>query len=115
MTEIVVRPASAEDAATIAHLANLLNQSEGLAESIFTEDLILRDGFGPNPAFSLLLAERAGEERGAHCLWWGVRSANRRARDFYAGLGAKDDDARFLELNGDAMLRLAREAETTSR
>ena len=160
MTDIVIRPASADDAATIARLANLLNRSEGLDDSIFTEDLIRRDGFGPNPAFSLLMAERGGEalgyamfhdshnsetparglwlvdlyvlesarglgigrrlmaavawagkERGALSLWWGVRSANRKARVFYAGLGAKDDDARILELNGDAMLRLAREAE----
>ena len=50
---------------------------------------------------------RATLERGATALWWGVRSSNRRARAFHAGLGAKDEDARILELDGEALGSLA--------
>ncbi len=50
---------------------------------------------------------RATVERGATALSWGVLSANRRARAFYAGLGAKDEDARILELDGEALRDLA--------
>ena len=51
-------------------------------------------------------------ERGARSVWWGVHSANRRARRFYAGLGAKDDDARILEIIDEALLALANEVPT---
>ena len=50
---------------------------------------------------------RATVERGATTLSWGVQSSNRRARAFYAGLGAKDEDARILELDGDPLRGLA--------
>ena len=48
-------------------------------------------------------------DRGCVSLWWGVRSCNRQARAFYAGLGAVDDDARILELAGPALAALASE------
>ncbi len=51
----------------------------------------------------------AAVDRGAESLWWGVRSANAGARAFYAGLGARDDDARILELDRAALARLAAE------
>ncbi len=47
-------------------------------------------------------------------LWWGVTSANRSARDFYAALGARDEDARILELDGAALAELARQADAPS-
>ena len=50
---------------------------------------------------------RLSVERGAQSLWWGVRSANREARAFYARLGARDEDTRILELDGEALARLA--------
>ncbi len=50
---------------------------------------------------------RATLARGATSLCWGVLTGNRRARAFYAGLGAKDEDARSLELNGDPLRALA--------
>ena len=49
-------------------------------------------------------------KRGATTLCWGVLSSNRRARAFYAGLGAKDEDTRILELDGDPLRALARAA-----
>lgn len=155
---VSVRPARPDDAGRIASLANLLSRHEGLGDALFSEEQVLRDGFGQWPAFHVLIAELDGEavgyalfndgydtdiparavwlndifvdapsrgrgigrrllaavagiavERGAQSVWWGVRSANRRARAFYAGLGAKDDDARILELKDSALLDLAAE------
>lgn len=156
MHSISIRKAQAADAAEIARLANLLSVSEGLPDNVFAEAIVLRDGFGPKPAFEVLLAvtpdravgyapfdefynsdipgrgiwltdlfvgpdlrgqgvgkrlmaavAREAVDRGCVSLWWGVRSANRKAREFYAALGAKDDDARILELNEDALARVA--------
>ena len=42
-------------------------------------------------------------------VWWGVLSSNRKARDFYAAIGARDEDARILELDGPALAALAAE------
>ncbi len=60
-----------------------------------------------------LLAAVAAEAvaTGAVSLWWGVVSANRKARDFYAALGARDEDARILELDGAALAALAEQAD----
>ena len=60
-----------------------------------------------------LLAAVAAEAvaTGAVSLWWGVVSANRNARDFYAALGARDEDARILELDGAALAALAEQAD----
>jgi len=63
-----------------------------------------------------LLAAVAAEAvaTGAVSLWWGVTSANRDARDFYASLGARDEDARILELDGGALTALAEQADPES-
>lgn len=55
-----IRPARPEDAGIIAELANALNRYEGRLASPFTAELVRRDGFGPDPAFSALLAEEDG-------------------------------------------------------
>lgn len=46
-------------------------------------------------------------EKGLASVWWGVTSDNLPARRFYEGLGARDEDARILELDGPALARLA--------
>ena len=60
----VVRPATARDAAAIARLANLLSLHEGQGDDVFSEEQVLRDGFGDRPAFQVLIAERAGNAVG---------------------------------------------------
>ena len=59
-----------------------------------------------------LLARVAAEAvaTGAVSVWWGVLSSNRKARDFYAAIGVRDEDARILELDGPALTALAAEA-----
>ncbi|NNG03313.1 MAG: GNAT family N-acetyltransferase [Inquilinus sp.] len=157
-----IRPAVPADARRIAELANLLSVNEGLGPDVFSEAIVLRDGFGETPAFSVLLAESGGEivgyalftdgyntdiaarsvfledifvvepargrgvgrrlfvavaraavGRGASSLWWGVRSSNRRARDFYGRLGAVDEDARILQFDGERLAALAAEDQNS--
>ncbi len=154
-----IRPAVVDDAEAIARLANALSRHEGLGDEIFSAAGVREGGFGANPAFTVVIAELAGEaagyalfqpfyntdlacrglwlsdifvveqargqgvgrkllaavarravDTGACSLWWGVRSANVRARAFYAELGAHDDDARILELDGPALEALAKQA-----
>ena len=56
---VVIREARPDDAAGIAELANALSLHEGV-EPGFSEDKVLRDGFGAQPAFSALVAEDNG-------------------------------------------------------
>jgi GNAT superfamily N-acetyltransferase len=160
MASITIRKAIAGDAAEIARLANRFGLLEGEADDLFSAAIVLRDGFGPKPAFEVLLAEQDGlavgyalfdefynseipgrgiwlsdlfvdlhvrgqglgkrlmaavaseaVARGCVSLWWGVRNSNAKARAFYEALGAKDDDARILELNEAALERVAAQAD----
>ena len=63
-----------------------------------------------------LLAAVAAEAvvSGFLSLWWGVTSANRNALDFYAALGARDEDARILELVGPALAKLAGQTDPSA-
>lgn len=83
------------------------------ARSVWLNDLFVDESARGGGIGRRLLAAvaRIAVERGARSVWWGVRSSNRRARQFYAGLGAKDDDARILELNDAALTEIAKEAD----
>ncbi len=79
---------------------------------LWLSDLFVVDGLrgrGIGRKLAAAVARRA-VDTGACSLWWGVFSANAQARAFYAGLGARDDDARILELAGPTLEALAREA-----
>jgi ribosomal protein S18 acetylase RimI-like enzyme len=54
---------------------------------------------------------RAALAEGRTSVWWGVRNSNTKALAFYDRLGATDDDARILELDGEALTSLAQAAE----
>lgn len=56
---LTVRPATPADAAIVADLANALDaEHDGVLP--FTPEIVLRDGFGDRPRFSVLLAEDMG-------------------------------------------------------
>ncbi len=83
--------------------------SEIAAPGVWLVDLLGREqarcwGVGRRLMGAVAGATRA---RGGTALWWGVLSSNRRARAFYAGLGAKDEVTRILELDGEALESLA--------
>jgi len=61
---LLIRPATAADAADIARLANALDASDGPGTQPYSADVIRRDGFGPHPAFTVLLAELDGRAIG---------------------------------------------------
>jgi GNAT superfamily N-acetyltransferase len=48
--------------------------------------------------------------RGYRSLWWNVRAANVLARRAYAAMGAREDDSREVQLQGDALEAIAAEA-----
>ena len=58
--------------------------------------------------FSAVAAETV--DLGLPSLWWGVMTDNLPARAFFSALGARDEDARILELDGPALQALASEA-----
>lgn len=121
--EQVARDGFGKDPAFQVLLAELDGEAVGYA--LFTEGyntdiparaVWLDDLFVDEPARGrgigrrlLAAVARIAVERGARSVWWGVRSTNQRARAFYARLGAKDDDARILELNDAALTALAAE------
>lgn len=59
-----------------------------------------------------LMAEvaRMAVAEGRTSVWWGVHNRNAGALAFYAALGARDDDARILELDGASLRDLANTA-----
>jgi GNAT superfamily N-acetyltransferase len=48
--------------------------------------------------------------RGYRSLWWNVRAANVRARRAYAAMGAREDDSREVQLQGEALEAIAIQA-----
>lgn len=60
----MVRLARPEDAADLARLAAELNEHQGDPADNFPAEVILRDGFGPEPHFVALLAELHGKAVG---------------------------------------------------
>jgi len=60
MTAVRVRPARADEAALLAGMANDLNDHVGVHGRPFTPERMLADGFGPEAAFTPLVAELDG-------------------------------------------------------
>ena len=86
--------------------------SERGGRSLWLVDLYVAPearGSGLGKALMAKVAQSAVTQ-GCVSLWWGVRSCNSKARAFYAGLGALDDDARILELAGRELAELAESA-----
>jgi GNAT superfamily N-acetyltransferase len=57
VSSVIVRAATATDAAEVVRLAQSLSIADGGRPSRLTEDNYRRDGFGPDPAFAALVAE----------------------------------------------------------
>ena len=86
--------------------------SDNAARGVWLLDLFVREGARRQGIGQALLATAARETlaRGGTSLLWGVISDNAGARAFYAGIGARDEDARILELDGEALTDLAQVA-----
>lgn len=86
--------------------------SDNAARGLWLLDLFVRESARRQGIGQALLAAAARETlaRGGTSLLWGVLSDNAEARAFYAGIGARDEDARILELDGEALTSLAQAA-----
>ncbi|MCW5750527.1 MAG: GNAT family N-acetyltransferase [Alphaproteobacteria bacterium] len=112
---IEIRPAKAEDAAQIARLANALDLHEGLGGRVFTEGRVLRDGFGLDPAFGVLVAGRPGDDGRvlAYLLWHWAYDTDRALRKFWVSDIFVAEEARGQGIGGALLKRaeaMAREA-----
>ena len=108
MTEVLVRAAKREDAATILRLIRDLADYEKLLHEVRASAAdILRDGFGERPAFECLLAEAGGEAVG-----FALFFPNYSTFEGRAGLYVEDiyvaPSARSLGVGRALMARLAR-------
>jgi GNAT superfamily N-acetyltransferase len=110
----VVTVLLAEAAGEVAGIATLIDfyNSDRAAFALWLNDLYVEEAWwGAGVAQSLMAAcAKEALARGAESLWWGVMDENARAIAFYRKLGATDDEAHILELNGPALSRLAGEA-----
>ena len=77
--------------------------------ALWLHDVMVRDDARRGGIGRRLMAAvaRIAVERGRTSVWWSVLSSNAAARRFYAALGARDEDVRLLELDGDALRALA--------
>jgi GNAT superfamily N-acetyltransferase len=79
---LTLRRAGIGDAEAIARLGDELNRHEGRPTGQLTAESVRRDGFGPDPAFEVLLAEADGEAVG-YALYHPAYEAGFAARGFY--------------------------------
>lgn len=91
--------------------------SDLAARALFLVDLFVVETARGHGVGRALMAAVAAEavRRGASCMLWGVRTANSEARAFYRRIGARDEDARILELHGPTFSALAAEGLTSPR
>ena len=83
--------------------------TEAGVRGLFLYDLFVRDaarGHGVGRALMRAFAAAAKAE-GRSFLWWTSKPWNRGAADFYAGLGAVEEDLRAHAIDGEAFERLA--------
>ena len=104
---ITVRPATAEDAATIVRLAHGLSQTGGGRASRLTEETCRRDGFGAEPAFRVLLAEIDGMVAG-YALYFSGYDTDRSSRGVYLADLYVDADYRRYGVGRALMKAVAR-------
>jgi ribosomal protein S18 acetylase RimI-like enzyme len=79
---VAVRDATPGDADSVARLARLLSLADGARPSQFTAEAYLRDGFGPQPAFRVLVAEVDGSVAG-YALFYPGYDTDRATRGVY--------------------------------
>jgi len=64
VADVRIRPAREADAALLAQMANDLNDHVGVRGRPFTAERVITDGFGPQRAFTPLVAETSGAVAG---------------------------------------------------
>jgi ribosomal protein S18 acetylase RimI-like enzyme len=80
---ITTRPARRDDARAIAKLSRELRQAIGEPADLFSEAVILRDGFGDKPEFEVIIAERGDGEVVGYALHYDAYEPGYAARGVY--------------------------------
>jgi ribosomal protein S18 acetylase RimI-like enzyme len=104
-----IRPATPDDAPAIARLARGLNELHRDPLEHFTPEAVLRDGFGPSPCFSVLVADRGGAVVG-YALYYDSYEPVYAARGLYLSDIFVDPDARRHGIGRALIAAVAREA-----
>ena len=104
-----IRPATPDDAPAIARLARGLNELHHDPLEHFTAEAILRDGFGPTPYFSVLVAEHEGAVVG-YALYCASYEPVYAARGLYLSDLFVDPDVRRHGMGRALMTAVAGEA-----
>ena len=79
---LTIRPATSEDVAGLVKLAQSLSIADGQRPFRLTKNVLLRDGFGENPAFSALVAE-IDQEVAGYTLYFQGYDTGRASRGVY--------------------------------
>ncbi|MGH6948946.1 MAG: GNAT family N-acetyltransferase [Kiloniellales bacterium] len=109
MAGIAIRAAARKDAGSLARLCAALSAHEGESAPAFTAETVLRDGFGPNRAFELLVAETAGRLVG-YALFYPVFDTQTAARGIHIGDLFVAAEARHRGVGRALMAAVARRA-----
>ncbi|HLB79526.1 MAG TPA: GNAT family N-acetyltransferase [Dongiaceae bacterium] len=106
-TDLRLRPATPADAEAVAATYRALSRDEGGPPSRFTAAAFRRDGFGAEPAFRCLLAERDGAVVG-YALYYPDYDTDRLVRSVYLADLYVENTARRRGVGGALMAAVAR-------
>lgn len=109
MAGFAIRAAARKEAAGLARLCAALSAHEGESAPAFTAETVLRDGFGPNRAFELLVAESEGRLVG-YALFYPAFDTQSGARGIHLGDLFVAEEARHRGLGRALMAAVARRA-----
>lgn len=79
------------------------------ARGVWLSDLYVEPharGYGVGRALIAAVAAHA-VKTGAASVWWSVRANNDNARQFYRHIGAREEDMRLVEIDGDVLKSIA--------
>lgn len=82
-SRITARQAQRADVRAIARLSRELRPAIGEPRGLFTEEVILRDGFGAKPEFEVIVAEREDGEIFGYALHYDAYEPGYAARGLY--------------------------------
>ena len=104
-----IRTAERSDAAALAEMLIELDILEGNAGDLHSEEIVLRDGFGSDPAFHALLARFEDKDVG-YLLWYPAYDTDLMARKMWVSDIYVRPAARGLRCGRALLVRAAEEA-----
>lgn len=106
---LLIRAAERSDAAVLAEMLIELDILEGNAGALHSHEVVLRDGFGPDPAFHALLARLDDKDVG-YLLWYPAYDTDLMARKMWVSDIYVRPAARGLRCGYALLVKAAAEA-----